>query len=214
MKKCLFCSKEFTFKRKSKKYCSRNCQCAYSYRKRNNLLLHSILTKCFFCSKEFSAKNISKKYCSKNCMKIVSYRKKRNIDLSLPVGFSNKNFYIDENGYKKIRLPSHPNATKSGYIFEHRFVMSQALGRPLRKDETIHHINGDRLDNRLENLELRDGAHGQGQRVIDKIQYCISYLEKQGYLESLFKAWKNKELKLQSKKENEELCKQYVLPIT
>lgn len=40
--------------------------------------------------------------------------------------------------------------------------MAEAIGRPLRDDETVHHLNGDRADNRLENLELRSGRHGKG----------------------------------------------------
>jgi hypothetical protein len=51
---------------------------------------------------------------------------------------------------------------EGGWMLEHRYVMQQAIGRPLTRSETVHHKNGNRRDNRLENLELRVGAHGVG----------------------------------------------------
>lgn len=48
---------------------------------------------------------------------------------------------INKNGYIDLLKPEHPNSRKSGYIAEHRYVMSQHIGRPLRKDEIVHHIN-------------------------------------------------------------------------
>ena len=75
-------------------------------------------------------------------------------------------------------MPQHPNASQTGYILEHRLVMSQHLGRPLFEDENVHHKNGNRHDNRLENLELWSSAQPAGQRVEDKLAYAIQMLRR------------------------------------
>jgi hypothetical protein len=70
-----------------------------------------------------------------------------------------------KSGYVYVKIqPDHPLAAmrnSSGYVLEHRLVMAQALGRPLRADETVHHINGAKADNRPANLQLRHGKHGK-----------------------------------------------------
>ena len=60
--------------------------------------------------------------------------------------------------------------------FEHRLVMDEQLGRPLAADETVHHRNGDRLDDRPDNLELWSTAQPKGQRVSDELDWARSFL--------------------------------------
>lgn len=63
-------------------------------------------------------------------------------------------------------------------IGEHRYVIEQQLGRKLTSEETVHHINGIRDDNRLENLELWSSAQPSGQRVEDKVEFAVEILRK------------------------------------
>ena len=65
--------------------------------------------------------------------------------------------YLTEEGYVRIRVPGHPDATQRGYVLEHRLVMEHKLGRRLLRTEVIHHINHVRDDNRPENLALMGG---------------------------------------------------------
>jgi len=102
--------------------------------------------------------------------------------------------------YERIRRYNDPNAgefkyrhkTKEGYIkvnisgkkiAEHRLVMEGVIGRKLYKHEDVHHINGVRDDNRPENLELWSHSHARGQKVEDKIKWCVEFLKGYGVVD-------------------------------
>jgi hypothetical protein len=76
-----------------------------------------------------------------------------------------KDKWIGRDGYVLVPAPEgHPKPRADGSILQHRLVMEQAIGRYLQEWEIVHHKNGNRQDNRIENLELMDGRsrHGAG----------------------------------------------------
>lgn len=72
--------------------------------------------------------------------------------------YYHKGYIVTHNGYKMVSSPFHPNADSKGYIREHRLVMEKSIGRFLSLDEIVHHINHDKMDNRIDNLEITDLA--------------------------------------------------------
>ena len=88
--------------------------------------------------------------------------------------------YVNKKGYR-LMVMRHPSG--KGYIrkYQHTIVMEKFLERSLKKGESVHHKNGDRLDNKIENLELWVKGQPAGSRVEDKIQWSIEFLREYGY---------------------------------
>lgn len=78
--------------------------------------------------------------------------------------------YVAKNGYVRVHRPG--AVGRDLWVLEHRLVMEKRLGRPLASDESVHHKNGDKTDNRPENLELWVRSQPTGQRVEDLLAWA------------------------------------------
>lgn len=143
---CESCGGNFkTYRSQNKKFCSRACA-KIAERRRHDLARELKRRDCAVCGSSFVPPHSRSPglFCSYACRGVAD-RKER----------------VDRNGYWFVCMPDHPRASAAqGYVGEHTLVMELAIGRHLADDEVVHHINRDRKDNRLENLQLMtDSEH-------------------------------------------------------
>lgn len=146
----------------AQKYCSRDCARHHQGAERSkNFVIPKF--NCQRCGKETERsvvlsggkRHINHKqiYCSKSCSATG-----RTYDRP------SKGWVHPRTGYRYLRI-------KETLVAEHRKVMEGVIGRSLRKGETVHHVDGDRLNNNPRNLELWSRNHGPGQRASDLPPY-------------------------------------------
>lgn len=151
IKKCIQCNKEFVIQKsiigKSghvAKYCSHQC---YWDSMKNKIKKYkmSIETR-----KKLSIANTGKKH----SLKVIEILRQRMLGKTKEKSIHWKGGRIlDSRGYYIIRLPEHPNSVNK-YVPEHRLNVEKNIGRYLNHNEIVHHINGIKTDNRIENLVI------------------------------------------------------------
>lgn len=77
---------------------------------------------------------------------------------------------VKKGDYLYAVVKDHPFATKNGYVLHHRVVMENHIGRLLCRNEIVHHKNGDKKDNRIENLELMTASEHAKLHGSDKVR--------------------------------------------
>ncbi len=121
---------------------------------------YGTICRCDYCEREFrrhscQSEKTETHFCDKNCQKkyqVTITGDKHNC-------WKGGRLTSHSRGYIRTYNPEHPQTDSLGYVYEHRLVVEERIGRYLENQEDVHHINGNTSDNRSENLELL--PHGE-----------------------------------------------------
>lgn len=152
-------------------YCTYDCRVA-------NQRKDQVIRDCETCGRRFAPKvsnvaNGGGRYCSKDCTA------KRPSKSHVGRTHNGKPVRLNSKGYPRVWEPEHPNAAR-GWVPEHRLVAERAIGRVLTTEEHVHHRNGDKTDNRLENLQLlsnEEHALITSQQTAERLRQQLAELE-------------------------------------
>lgn len=174
LKICENCSKVyFTYKTKQR-FCSSLCTKQFLIGKKHPSYQEKPIKNCIYCHTPFKQGYIGKRYIGKGSKFCTRECFKKWLSLNQQ-GKNNRNWkggkYINSDGYVIIRI--YKNG-KSKCVQEHRYIMEQILERPLYPFELVHHINGIKHDNRIENLEIVTHSTHNGQIVCP---YCLQIIK-------------------------------------
>lgn len=148
-------------------YCSRRCRNLHRQGMAENKFICETCGSSFTRKRSAQCKRNPMKYCSKDCY--WKWIRSSSNPRSCLNHSENHPHYVSV------------SVSDGRRVRRCRYVMEQHLGRSLLPGEEVHHVNGLKADDRIENLELWSASHPKGQRVLDKISWAIKFLTDRGY---------------------------------
>lgn len=143
---CSYCQKQFFYRSsKNEKYCNFNCY-------KQKLQSQTPILNCRECGTKTPRK--WRILCDPCYTKFKVEKALTNSPNGAKIRWSGHQYAYHANGYLMIKVPQHPFSNKRGYVYQHRLVMEKKLGRFLKKEEAVHHKDGNKKNNAVTNLVM------------------------------------------------------------